>query len=483
MASHSASVLLVSAALLMPVSAQNGPAGDRLSKLIPGLMQKASVPGLSIAVVESGRIAWTGAFGVKDAKTGEKVDAHTVFQAASLSKAVFAFAALGLADQGRLDLNAPLSRYLPAYVENDERINLITARHVLTHRTGFPNWRPGGKPLTIHFTPGERFSYSGEGFVYLQRAVEKITGQTLEAFVRQAVFVPLGMEDSSYIWQDRYETSAALGHNKAAAPSKHYKPKEGGSPINGGGGPSAASSMLTTSTDYARFVIAVMNGTGLKSETARRMLTPQSPTDAGCRNCIDRPQTKPSETISWGLGIGLEETPRGRTFWHWGDNGNFKAFVAGSPATKRGVAIFTNSINGMMIIPDIVDEAMGEHQPAFDWIDYERHDSPRMKLYTSILDKGIDQSLKEYRAGAPLDEGLINDLGYQLINARKFQEAIRIFELNTASYPQSANAWDSLADAYNIGGKELAIAYYRKSLELNPRNSNAAEMIKKLEGQ
>ncbi|SPE36562.1 conserved exported hypothetical protein [Candidatus Sulfopaludibacter sp. SbA6] len=478
----SACAVIVCAVVLTPAPAQNA-AGDKLSKLIPDLMRQAGVPGLSIALVDGGKIAWVGSFGVKSTQTGERVDDRTVFQAASLSKVVFAYAVLQLADQGKLDLDTPLSRYLPNYVENDNRINLITARHVLTHRTGFPNWRPGGKPLTIQFTPGERFSYSGEGFVYLQKAVEKITEQPLEAFVRQTVFVPLGMTDSSYVWQEKYETAAAAGHNGGGAPSRLYKPREGGSPINGGGGPSAASSLLTTARDYARFAIAVMNGTGLKTETARLMLAPQSPVDAGCSNCIGRPVTKTSDTISWGLGLGLEETAGGRSFWHWGDNGDFKAFVAASPSAKRAVAIFTNSSNGMMIIPDIVAEAMGESQPAFAWIHYERYDSPRMKLYAAILSQGIDEALKQYRAGQPLEEGPMNDLGYQLMGAKKFPEAIRIFQLNAAAYPKSANAWDSLAEAYMTGGKELAIAYYRKSLELNPDNSNAVEMLKKLEAK
>jgi tetratricopeptide (TPR) repeat protein len=132
----------------------------------------------------------------------------------------------------------------------------------------------------------------------------------------------------------------------------------------------------------------------------------------------------------------------------------------------------------MMIIPDIVAEAMGEKQPAFDWIHYERYDSPRMQLYRAILDRGIDEALKQ---SPPLEEGPMNALGYQLLAAKRFREAIRIFEMNTAAFPKSANAWDSLAEGFMIGGKELAIAYYRKSLELNPQNSNASEMLKKLE--
>jgi CubicO group peptidase (beta-lactamase class C family) len=458
--------------VLLCASLLAGGAG-KLPTLIPDLMNRGGVPGLSIALIEDGKITWVESFGTD----------RTVFQAASLSKPVFAYAVLKLVDAGKLDLDTPLSKYLPAYVENDARVDLITARHVLMHRTGFPNWRPGGKPLVIGFPPGERFSYSGEGFVYLQRVVEKITGQGLDAFMKQSVFDPLAMTDSSYLWQDKYETLAATGHNAFGRAGRQYKPVEGGSPINGGGGPSAASSLLTTARDYAKFVIAVMNGTGLKKETWQRMLAPESHVDAGCSNCIGRPVTRTSEAISWGLGWGLEETAHGRTFWHWGDNGDFKAFVAASVASKRGVVIFTNSANGMMIIPDIAAEAMGESQPAFNWVHYERYDSPRMQLYRAILEKGIDEALKQYVAAAPIEEGPMNGLGYQLLAAKKVKEAIRIFELNAAAYPKSSNTWDSLAEAYMIGGKELAIEYYRKSLELNPDNSNAAEMLKKLEAK
>lgn len=477
------SAALVAALMLTPAPAQDGPTAAKLAKLVPNLMERAGVPGVEIALIEDGKIAWTGSFGIKNTKTGDKVDDRTVFQAASLSKPVFAYAVLKLAEEGKLDLDTPLSKYLPAYVENDDRASLITARHVLTHRTGFPNWRPRGKPLAVHFTPGERFSYSGEGFVYLQRAVERITGQPLDAFMRQTVFVPLRMTGSSYLWQDQYETLAASGHSEAGTPDKFFKPIEGASPVNGGGGPAAASTLLTTAQDYARFVVAVMSGTGLKKETARQMLSPQSPVDAGCSNCIGRPIGPTSEAIAWGLGWGLEKTTRGRSFWHWGDNGDFKAFVAASVDAGRGVVVFTNSAAGMMIIQDIAATAMGEPQPAFDWVHYERFDSPRPQLYRAILDKGIDEALKPYQAGPPIDEGPMNSLGYQLLAAKKFREAIRIFELNTAAYPKSSNVWDSLAEGYMIGGKELAIAYYRKFLELDPGNANAADMLKKLEGK
>jgi len=249
------------------------------------------------------------------------------------------------------------------------------------------------------------------------------------------------------------------------------------------GGPAAASTLLTTAGDYAKFAIAVMNGTGLKTETARQMLRSQSAVGAQCRTCLDKTPQKVSDTISWGLGIGLATTPNGRSFWHWGDNGDFKAFVTGSEVSRRGVVILTNSANGMMIIPDIVREAMGEMPAAADWLPYERYDSPRMNLYHSILDSGIDQALKKYEMGPPLNEDEMNRLGLRLLRTKKLREAIRTLELNMAAFPKSANTWDSLAEAYMIGGKELAIAYYRKSLELNPNNPSAIENLKNLEAK
>jgi CubicO group peptidase (beta-lactamase class C family) len=291
------------------------------------------------------------------------------------------------------------------------------------------------------------------------------------------------MTDSSYLWQDKYDIQAAMGHNSPGIPDKPSKPVADGSAVNGGGGPSAASTLLTTTRDYARFVIAVMHGTGLKKETARAMLTSQSQVDAGCSNCMGRPITHASSSISWGLGVGLEQTARGQYFWHWGDNGNFKAFVGASPATGRGVVIFTNSANGMMIIPDIAAEALGEPQPAFEWIHYERYDSPRMQLHRAILDKGIDEALKDYTSGPAIEEGPMNALGYQLLGEKKFKDALRIFELNAAAHPKSGDAFDSLAEGYMLAGKALAIEYYRKSLALDPDNENAAEMLKKLEAE
>jgi CubicO group peptidase (beta-lactamase class C family) len=330
---------------------------------IPALMKKANVPGLAIAVIRRGKTSWLRGFGVKDAKAGEPVTEDTVFEAASLSKPVFAYGVLKLVEQGKLGLDAPLTIYLPKpYIEGDDRLNKITARMVLSHRTGFPNWREDGKPLTIHFTPGERFSYSGEGYVYLQRVVEQITGKTLNDYMTDAVFTPLGMTSSSYVWRAGFDERTATGHNEDGKPVALWKPKEG----------LAASSLNTTAMDYALFIEAVLNRKGLKSATFREIETPQIALNPECRICTDRQPKELSTTLFWGLGWGIQRTAQDTALWHWGDNGAFKSFVMADPKTKTGVVMFANSENGLAIAKPIIAEAMGTEPLPFTWLKYER---------------------------------------------------------------------------------------------------------------
>jgi CubicO group peptidase (beta-lactamase class C family) len=453
----------------------------RLEKSIPQLMSDGDVPGLSIALIRNSKVVWHRGFGVKNAATKEPVDDGTVFEAASLSKPVFAYAVLKLVDRGVLDLDTPLVKYLPgAYVEGDERLKLITARMVLTHTTGFPNWRPRGEPLKIHFTPGEKFSYSGEGFVYLQRVVEHLSGQRLEQLMRREVFGPLGMTSSSYLWLDSYDKLKATGHNSSGLPTARRQPTE----------ENAAASLQTTALDYSRFVIAILEGKGIKREMLRRMLTTQVRVDEACSDCIGRKLERLSKSVSWGLGWGLQQTEDGTAFWHWGsNNGDVQCYTEASERQKTGIVIFTNSGNGLSIIPEIVQQAMGGHHPAFSWIGSEPYNSPARKLLRDIIARGVEVALRDYRerrknaaGGERLNEGQINQIGYQLLATKRVKEAIEVFKLNVEDYPASFNVYDSLGEAYMANGdKELAIKNYRKSVELNPDNRNGVEMLKKLE--
>ena len=447
----------------------------RLDKSLPDLMAKGAVPGLSIALIRDRTTYWVHSFGVRDAKSGQPVTEETIFEAASLSKPVFAYGVLKLVDQGKLDLDTPLTKYLsPPYIEGDERLERITARYVLSYRTGFPNWRGDGNALTIRFTPGERFSYSGEGFVYLQKVVEKVTGRALNDYMAEAVFVPLRMKSSSYVWRDDYDARTATGHDGDGQTREKSRPKEA----------NAAASLHTTARDYALFVDAVMKGTGLKPKTVRQMETPQIAVDPECTNCTDRAPQELSRNVFWGLGWGIQETEQGESLWHWGDNGAFKCFVVFYPKRKIGMVLFTNSENGLSIAQAVEAEALGGDQPAFTWIKYDRYDSEAIRFARAVRENGAGPAIDEFRPAllrGDISETFINSTGYRLMGQNKLADAIRIFQLNVALYPRSWNVYDSLGEAYmNHGDKELAIQNYEKSLELNPQNTKGAATLQKL---
>jgi CubicO group peptidase (beta-lactamase class C family) len=457
----------------------------RLEKHVPELMKAADVPGVAIALVRDGEVVWHHGFGVKNSKTNELVDDTTVFEAASLSKPVFAYAVLKLVDAGKIDLDKPLNEYLPGnYDVDDARLGQITARRVLSHTTGFPNWRLGGK-LKIYFNPGERFSYSGEGMVYLSKVIEHITGEPFNAFMKRTVFVPLSMTSSSYVWEDRYDKLKTFRHNKRGVATGQNKPT-GGPAKNT---PNAAASLRTTAQDYGRFVVAMLKGTGLKPETRKLMLTPQVQVGEGGSQNVGRPKPKPFPDVAWGLGWGLQATKDGLSFWHWGDNGDSKAYVVVFDQPKLGVVYFANGSNGLSIVREILADAVGGAQPALNWLNYEQHDSPRNALFKQILARGGSAALSDYRdrlrekPGSPaLNEANMNDLGYDLLALKRVEDALVVFKQIVADYPSSANAYDSLAEAYEVqGNKSAAIENYKRSLELNPKNENAAEHLKKLE--
>jgi CubicO group peptidase (beta-lactamase class C family) len=331
----------------------------QLERDIPELMKKDGVPGLAIAVIRAGKTAWLHGFGLKEVKTGQPVTGETVFEAASLSKPVFTYGVLKLVEQGKLGLDVPLTTYLPKpFVEGDERLAKITARIVLSHRTGFPNWPADDGSVSIYFTPGERFSYSGEGYIYLQRVVEKITGKPLNEYMTQAVFTPLGMTGSSYVWRPDFDALTATGHDSDGKPTELWKPAEA----------LAASTLNTTAKDYALFVEAVLNGKGLKPATLREMETPEIALDPECRICIKHEPKQLSKNLFWGLGWGIEHKDGTDVLWHWGDNGSFKGFVMADPKTKSGVVMFANSEKGLEVAKPVVDEVMGRGSVAFEWL-------------------------------------------------------------------------------------------------------------------
>lgn len=186
-----------------------------------------------------------------------------------------------------------------------------------------------------------------------------------------------------------------------------------------------------------------------------------------------------------GLGWGLQKAADGDTFWHWGDNGDTKAYVVGFNKDKSGIVIFSNSANGLSIVNEILNQAFGSKQPALVWLNVEPYNSPAKMFARNILANG-EVATSDYKKqnANKLSEAQMNNIGYFLLRKNKIKEAVEVFKLNVEAHPASANAYDSLGEAYmKAGKKELAVSNYKKSLELNPQNKNAAEKLKQLQKQ
>lgn len=475
-------LLALAAACGAPAAAPGAPAPHpagpaevetALAALIPQLLEAGEVPGLAIAVVRDDQV-WLRGFGVADTATHRPVTRDTVFQAASLSKPVFAYAVMKLVDAGALDLDRPLTDYLPGNydVGPDPRLGQITARHALSHTTGFPNWRTGA--LAIELTPGTQFSYSGEGVVYLAKVVEHITGEPFEAFMKRTVLDPLGMTSSSYD-PPADPVIIASPHDSAGTPIAASQPARRER--------NPAAGLYTTAADYARFVIAVQRGTGLSPAMRAQMLAPQIHVIDGSPGSIGRRDPRLRPDLAWGLGWGLATTTAGAAFWHWGDNDGTKALVVALEQPRLAVIVFANSVNGLSITRDIVTTALGIAQPGLDWLGYEVYDTPVRVLAHAIHAHGAAPALADYRRGrsARIAEPDLNRLGYQLAENRRMSDAIAVLAQNVADHPTSANTYDSLAEVYDQAGeRDKAIASYQRSVALDPSNTHGVTELARL---
>jgi CubicO group peptidase (beta-lactamase class C family) len=331
-----------------------------LEKQIPTWLEHANVPGLSMAVIEGAKLVWRGAFGFRDLVSQALVDHDTVFEAGSVSKTVFAYAVMKLRDKGVIDLDAPLTKYMPEpFLDGDPRLDLITARHVLSHTTGFQNWRSRQEALTIHFTPGARFGYSGEGYHYLQSVMTRLAGRTdaadcatfedglqacatdFDAYMKAQLLVPFGMTSSGYVWIDAYDTRMARGHRLDGKQLDRKATARDAARYGAAGG------LHTTASDYSRFLIEVV---APAEEDSFRL------SDASRLEMI-KPQVKVTGSMSWALGWQVQHKASGDVLSHGGDNPGFKALTAASIEKKSGFVILTNSDRGFDVIRRIVSTA------------------------------------------------------------------------------------------------------------------------------
>jgi CubicO group peptidase (beta-lactamase class C family) len=546
-------------------------------------MRHYQVPGVSIALVQDGRIAWARGYGVLDVATKAPVTPQTLFQAASLSKPVTAMAVLRLADQGRLSLTAPVNSQLKSWrLPDGPFTNGVTLGRILSHTaglsvggfTGYPpgavlptlvetlNGRPpaNNKPVRVDVEPGTSFHYSGGGYEVLQQLLVDVTGTPFAALMQAAVLGPAGMESSFFQQPPGAELAAraASGYtvDGAALPGKwHVYPEL------------AAAGLWTTPSDLARFILAVQQsqagtpGALLSKDMAARMLTAATAPAAGDLGL----------PVGNGMGLFVEHRGRG-TFDHVSMEGatgsdGFRALLVASIAGGYGLVVMTNGDGGSKLAEEILRGAaevygwkalvapqlrrahpteeqlrklagryrLGSDQlitvtagtgllkvqpvlgDAFelhpvDGGDFVRTDPPtRFNFDTAgvvvknlygvqngtrinatdttplqlLMAGKVTAATAAYRKLRQFDstdpavaELRLNDLAYEL-QKRAPDKALPIFELNTELYPDSANAWDSLAEAYlGVGKREDALRSYRRVLGLLPRDSHLPPEIK-----
>jgi CubicO group peptidase (beta-lactamase class C family) len=432
-----------------------------LARAVPQVLRISGVPGLSMAVVRAGRVVWAAAFGTRDDSARTPVDTATVFEAASLSKPVFAYLVLRLADRGELDLDRPLAEMIEYPRIQDERARRITARTVLSHGTGLPNW--GGERLTLLFDPGTAYGYSGEAFVYLQKALERTTGQSLEALARREVFEPLGMTRSSYIWQERFEGNAASAKDWLwrVAPIDHWAE------------PSAAYTLLTTAPDYARFVAAVLTGRGLSRSTWQAFLTPVRETSRG---------------TAMALGVRVEGGRDDRVFYHSGNNGRrFTCYMTGDVGRGTGLVYFTNAANGTSLVEALARPVFGS-TPSRHRAEYDRFDDPRLVAIRSVQQAAVEAGsaaaraqLGRVRADSSAHLALDDVLGLgEFFAARGLAPlAIEVLEQAVAETPDSGAAHLSLGRAEEVAGQlDAALASYRRAQALGADREETERLIR-----
>ncbi len=352
-----------------------------LDKKIDSLMKIANVQGLAVTVLNRNEPVYKKSFGYKNLRTKEPIKNETNFYGASLSKPVFAVMVMQLVEKGILDLDKPLQDYLPKPIysykqtkkwhdnyqdlKEDSSYVKITARMCLNHTSGFPNWRwdePDQK-LRVKTIPGSRYSYSGEGLVYLQVVLEHLLNKPLEQMMQENIFRPLKMNHSSYTWQSEFEKDYCLGHNTTGEPYQKDKDNDA----------RAASTLETTLNDYTLFTEAVLKDKLLEKSTSKTMFTQQikirSIAQFGPLRLQD---SNANDNIDLGYGLGwvLLQSPYGTGAFKEGHGDGFQHYSIIFPETGTGIIIMSNSDNAESIFKELLETAIGDIYTPWKWENY-----------------------------------------------------------------------------------------------------------------
>lgn len=363
-------------------------------KWLKQLAEESHIPAISIASTSSlqkGAID-TQAEGVLDTSGQTQVGESSVFEAASLTKPVFAYIVLKLAEQGLLNLDQPLYQICDfgpptEIMRQHPNYQQLTARMILSHQAGLPNWFQRKKPETFDYIAkaGERFDYSGEAFCFLREVIEFISKESLET-IAQKEFKKIGMVNSSFMQIG--EGNRAVGHHADGTPGK-----------SNFFGINPAASLHTTALDYVRFLRACMNDPYIKAQMFAKQVELSGKdvkaSEAGVSIEI-------LEQLSWGLGIGLQKASDGGVIaFHWGDNEtcrNFAALKLNVDGTYQTVACFANSANGSRVFRQVCEPIVGDLTAVANWLTLREHLEINQPTLTQPKPASTQKLIKQYQS-------------------------------------------------------------------------------------
>ncbi len=301
-----------------------------IDKVFKEIMHHYSIPGLQLALIKDGEVVYIKNYGYANSYERKMVPTDALFDAGSVTKPVFALLVMKLVEEGIIDLDYPLYKYLPYEdIAHDTTYHQLTARHVLSHRTGFPNWRNG--QLNFINSPGT-FGYSGEGFVYLSNVVEKLTEMNIESLLLKYIIEPLDMKDTYFTTNKTVIKHLTFGHDDKYTSALRVTET-----------PNMAYSMHTHAKDFSKFIISLMNRNLIDKSTYDKMFSKQ----------IDIPENWSEANTDWkqgfGLGYQLKYSPLGFAYGHSGRNGGYDCSFEVYDDAGVAYVFFTNSSNGFRI--------------------------------------------------------------------------------------------------------------------------------------
>ena len=312
------------------------------SLLFNKICAEANITGAAFSELDSSGVVELKTYGVRNYESKQPITTNTIFEAASLSKPVFSALVFKLAENQLINLDKPLTQYLPFNTVSDPRIKEVTARHVLSHTAGLPNWINKTENAKLKFDPGSKFSYSGEGYLYLQRVLEHLTQKSINELMTEYIFDPYDMVNSSFKFNDTLEDYAHPHDKKGNLLKKKLTGKY----------TSVASSLHTTIEDYSKFILKYKADTSIFQTTIQ----------------VDK-----KKNLFWGLGCGYELHNSDTLIWHWGNNWNtFRSVFVYSLNEQKGYVLLTNSENGHRVLQELNRSMFNKTLQFPKWLGYKQ---------------------------------------------------------------------------------------------------------------